>query len=68
MKNTLRKTTAILAFAILSLTSFKAAAQCPPGFGNNDDVDDETPAAPIDGLVALGFIAGGYLGFKKLRK
>jgi hypothetical protein len=65
MKNTLRKTTAILAFAILSLTSFEAAAQFP---GFVDNVDDETPAAPIDGLVALGFIAGGYLGFKKLRK
>ncbi|TXK74039.1 hypothetical protein [Mesonia sp. HuA40] len=65
MKNTLRKTTAVLAFAILSLTSFEAAAQFP---GFDDDVDDETPAAPIDGLVALGFIAGGYLGFRKLRK
>ena len=33
----------------------------------DDDVDDETPAAPIDGLIALGIAAGAWYGIKKLR-
>ncbi len=34
----------------------------------DDDVDDEAPAAPIDGLLGLGLLAGVYYGIQKLRK
>ncbi|WP_159432695.1 hypothetical protein [Mesonia phycicola] len=55
-----------LVFTILLFScSFSAFAQLP-GFG--DDVDDETPAAPIDALVCLGFLAGGVYGVKKIKK
>ncbi len=30
-----------------------------------DDVDDETPAAPIDGFIAIGIAAGAYFGIRK---
>ncbi|WP_298326137.1 PID-CTERM protein-sorting domain-containing protein [uncultured Dokdonia sp.] len=30
-----------------------------------DDVDDEAPAAPIDGFIVIGLAAGAYLGLKK---
>lgn len=30
-----------------------------------DDVNDETPAAPIDGFVGLGIAAGIYFGIRK---
>lgn len=33
----------------------------------DDDVDDETPAAPIDGLLGLGIAAGALYGAKKLK-
>lgn len=55
----------IFAFAILLSISFSAHAQLP---GFPDDVDDETPAAPIDGLLGLGLAAGTAMAFKKFRK
>lgn len=33
-----------------------------------DDIDDEAPAAPIDGFIAIGIAAGAYLGLKKQRQ
>ena len=33
----------------------------------DDDVDDQTPAAPIDGFIGLGLAAGAYYGYRKLR-
>ncbi|AEE18314.1 hypothetical protein JM84_1353 [Dokdonia sp. Hel_I_63] len=30
-----------------------------------NDVNDEAPAAPIDGFIAIGLAAGAYLGLKK---
>lgn len=33
----------------------------------DDDVDDETPAAPIDGLLGLGIAAGAWYGVRKLK-
>lgn len=56
----------IFAFAILLSISFSAHAQLPPGF--DDDVDDETPAAPIDGLLGLGLVAGTAMAYRKIRK
>jgi hypothetical protein len=33
----------------------------------DDDVDDTTPAAPIDGLIGLGIAVGAFYGVKKLK-
>lgn len=33
-----------------------------------DDVDDETPQAFIDGFVGLGLAAGAIYGYSKLKK
>ncbi|WP_234971647.1 PID-CTERM protein-sorting domain-containing protein [Mesonia phycicola] len=55
-----------LVFTMLLFTcSFSAFAQLP-GFG--DDVDDETPAAPIDSLIFAGFAAGAIYGVKKYKQ
>ncbi len=36
--------------------------------GFDDDVDDETPAVPIDGsYIVMGLLAGAYVGIKKLK-
>ncbi|MBA3986262.1 MAG: hypothetical protein H0X63_06775, partial [Flavobacteriales bacterium] len=40
-------------------------AQAQISFDN--DVDDEVPAAPIDGFIGLGIAAGAYYGIKKIR-
>ena len=45
--------------SILSITTANAQITFP------DDVDDETPAAPIDGFVGLGIAAGIYFGVRK---
>ncbi|MCR9183224.1 MAG: hypothetical protein NXH73_09885 [Flavobacteriaceae bacterium] len=34
----------------------------------DDDVDDEVPGAPIDGLLGLGLAAGAYYGIRKLKR
>ncbi len=34
----------------------------------DDDVDDQAPAAPIDGLLGLGIAAGAWYGIRKVRK
>ncbi len=33
----------------------------------DDDVDDTTPGAPIDGLIGLGIAAGAWYGIRKLK-
>lgn len=33
--------------------------------GGEDDIDDETPQAPIDGFLTIGLIAGAAIGFRK---
>lgn len=42
-------------------------AQLPPGFGDTT-IDDTSSPAPISGLIALGIIVGGAIGYKKLKK
>ena len=32
------------------------------------DSNEVTDTAPLDGLIALGILAGGYLGVRKLKK
>ncbi|MBS3739511.1 hypothetical protein [Mesohalobacter halotolerans] len=64
MKNIVLKLSLIIALLIYATSEIYA--QLPPGFGDTN-VDDTTPA-PISGLVALGVIVGGALGYKKLKK
>lgn len=33
--------------------------------GGQDDIDDQTPPAPIDGFLTIGLIAGAAIGFRK---
>ncbi len=33
----------------------------------DDDIDDQAPGAPIDGLLGLGLAAGAWYGIKKLK-
>lgn len=57
------KLTFAVAFIVFALSSAPAVAQ----ISFDDDVDDETPAAPIDGLLGLGIAAGAWYGVKKLK-
>ncbi|TQD38910.1 hypothetical protein [Haloflavibacter putidus] len=47
-------------------TSYAQGLGDLPGFDTG--VDDETPAAPINGLIWLGIAVGSYFGVKKLRE
>lgn len=39
------------------------------GIGNDfDNVNDENPEAPINGLLELGLLLGAYFGYRKLKK
>lgn len=49
----------VFIISTLSITSTNAQIVFP------DDVDDETPAAPIDGFIGLGIAAGAYFGIRK---
>lgn len=50
-------------FATLLLLFMSAGVQAQIIFAN--DVNDEAPAAPIDGFIVIGLAAGAYLGLKK---
>jgi hypothetical protein len=45
--------------SMLSIATTEAQITFP------EDVDDETPAAPIDGFIGLGIAAGAYFGIRK---
>ncbi|WP_299767315.1 PID-CTERM protein-sorting domain-containing protein [uncultured Dokdonia sp.] len=49
----------VFLISTLSITTANAQITFP------DDVDDETPTAPIDGFVGLGIAAGIYFGARK---
>ncbi len=53
--------TATLFFAALAFQPLQAQITF------DDDVDDSTPAAPIDGLVGLGIAAGALYGIRRLK-
>jgi hypothetical protein len=62
MKNLKNKLfTGLLIGAFTLLGSTDAYGQ----IGFPDNVDDEAPAAPIDGLIGVGLIAGAYLGLRR---
>lgn len=54
----------VLAFLFVSFSATTVQAQ--DGF--EEDVDDEVAAAPIDGFLVSGLIAGAVLGIRKIRK
>ncbi len=63
MKNQkINKTIKAVAFYVVLLTVTTSNAQI--GFPS-DNVDDEAPAAPIDGLIGIGLAAGAYFGLRK---
>ncbi|WP_299215808.1 PID-CTERM protein-sorting domain-containing protein [uncultured Dokdonia sp.] len=49
----------VILISTFSITTANAQIVFP------DDVNDETPAAPIDGFVGLGIAAGIYFGIRK---
>lgn len=52
----------VFLISTLSITTANAQIIFP------DNVDDETPAAPIDGFVGIGIAAGIYFGVRKRTK
>ncbi|WP_405226273.1 hypothetical protein [Dokdonia sp. Asnod1-B02] len=50
-------------FTMLLLLFMSAGVQAQISFAN--DVNDEAPAAPIDGFIVIGLAAGAYIGLKK---
>ncbi len=65
MKNIIKKISFL--FAISLMFTSTVLAQLPPGFGDTT-IDDTSSPAPISGLIALGIIVGGAIGYKKLKK
>lgn len=49
----------IVLISTMSISTVNAQITFP------DDVDDETPAAPIDGFIGIGIAAGIYFGVRK---
>lgn len=64
-KTPISKIVLIFSICFISFASQPLLAQ-PGGF--EDDTDDETLPVPINGLVALGLVAGAFYGVKKLKK
>ncbi|TQD34337.1 PID-CTERM protein-sorting domain-containing protein [Haloflavibacter putidus] len=54
--------TGLVVFGLLFISNAYAQIGFP------DDVDDENPTVPIDGLLVAGLVAGTALGYKKLRR
>jgi hypothetical protein len=59
--------TSKLIFAVAVFIYALAAQPAQAQISFDDDVDDETPGAPIDGLIGLGIAAGAWYGIRKLK-
>ncbi len=55
----------LIAFTLCFMALSLQTAEAQIAF--DDDVDDEVPAAPIDGFIGLGIAAGAYYGIKKIK-
>ncbi len=60
----IKKYQIVLGFCLMLVTSTTVHAQIT----FDDDVDDTTPAAPIDGLIGLGVVVGAFYGVRKIKK
>lgn len=47
----------------LFIVCISTSASAQISFSN--DVNDQAPAAPIDGFVTVGIVAGAFLGLRK---
>ncbi len=61
--NQIQKVLIVFTLCFMALGLQTAQAQ----ISFDDDVDDQTPAAPIDGFIGLGIAAGAYYGIKKIK-
>ena len=52
-------------FVFVFLISTLSVTAANPQIIFPDNVDDETPAAPIDGFIGLGIVTGIYFGVRK---
>lgn len=66
MKIKITSSKTILILTVFILVIFSPAALAQIDFTN--DVDDETPAAPIDMFICLGMAAGSLYGIRKIKK
>lgn len=57
------KTKLLTAFLFVLFSTASIQAQ-----GFDEDVDDEVAAAPIDGFILAGLVAGSVFGIRKIRK
>jgi hypothetical protein len=62
-RNYIKRTLIVLMLCFMALIPQLAEAQIP----FDDNVDDNTPAAPIDDLIGLSLAAGAWYGIKKLK-
>jgi hypothetical protein len=65
LKKSITKLLIVLPLFIFALAAQPAQAQILPF---DDDIDDQTPAAPIDGFIGLALAAGAYFGIRKIVK
>lgn len=66
----MKKSKTILSRLVITVALFISAIVVQPvqaQISFDDDVEDEVPAAPIDGLLGLGIAAGAWYGIKKLK-
>ena len=66
----MKKYKTILSRLVITVALFISAIVVQPvqaQISFDDDVEDEVPAAPIDGLLGLGIAAGAWYGIKKLK-